>query len=595
MNPNHDPLFNKRSACRVQGAATSIQAFLVLALLLGGCSKSASPLSPANDAKPAPAAKTSEPWFAEVSAQADVSFAMQTGHRPGRYLMPEIKGGGVGVLDYDGDGLLDIFCVQAGSLYPDVANRPTHKLFHNLGNWRFEDVTEAAGVAGNGSFGMGCACGDYNGDGRVDLYETALGTNALYRNNRNGTFTDVTREAGVGGGGKWGTSAAFFDYDLDGHLDLVVANYIGWSREIEVECYSQGGQPDYCSPLNYNAPSMVTLYHNRGDGTFENVTLAAGLDKAYGYGLGVICADFNQDGLPDIFVANDATPNQLWINQGNGAFKDEALIRGCAVNGMGMSEAGMGIAVADLFGRGVFDLFVTHLTGEANRLFHNTGNGYFEDMVTPKGPGVTSWPYTSFGVGFFDFDNDGILDLYVANGRVKRGMTDLDPKDPYAEPSNLLRGSGGAEFEEIFPQGGTDPPLLAAGRGAAFGDLDNDGGIDIVVVNRDSPTHVLRNLVGHRGRWIKFKVLNRAGTDAIGAMARLEAGDKRYWQQVQPNQSYCSNNDPRIHFGLGKVERVDRIVIRWPRGGEETFGPFEVNRIYQLPEGTGQRTPGKGP
>ena len=291
-------------------------------------------------------------------------------------------------------------------------------------------------------------------------------------------------------------------------------------------------------------------------------------------------------------MANDATPNQLWINQGDGRFKDEALIRGCAVNGMGMSEAGMGIAVVDLFGRGVFDLFVTHLTGEANRLFHNTGNGYFADLVTSKGPGVTSWPYTSFGVGFFDFDNDGILDLYVANGRVKRGLTDLDPQDPYAEPNNLLRGLGGGEFEELFPQGGTAPPLIAASRGAAFGDLDNDGGIDIIVTNRDGPTHVLRNRVGGQGHWIKFRALNRAGTDAIGALARLETGERRFWQQVQPNQSYASSNDPRLHFGLGTAERVDRITIRWPRGETESFGPFEVNRFHPLREGTGQRTPG---
>jgi hypothetical protein len=552
--------------------------------LLVGCSKPAPSEKLGSETKPLPSTNTAEPWFEDVGAGANVTFVMQLGHREGRYLMPEVKGGGVGVLDYDGDGLLDIFCVQAGSLYPDVTNRPTHKLYHNLGDWKFQDVTEAAHVAGNGCYGMGCAAGDYNNDGRIDLYVTALGTNALYRNNGDGTFTDVSLQAGVGGNGAWGMSAAFFDYDLDGHPDLVVANYIRWSREIEVECYSRGGLPDYCSPLNYNAPSMGTLYHNRGDGTFENVTLAAGLDKAYGYGLGVICADFNQDGWPDIFMANDATPNQLWINQRDGTFKDEALIRGCAVNGMGMSEAGMGIAVVDIFERGVFDLFVTHLAGEANRLFHNTGNGYFEDLVTPKGPGAISWPYTSFGVGFFDFDNDGILDAYVANGRVKRGVTDFDPADPYAEPNNVLRGLGAGDFEEVFPQGGTNPTLIAASRGAAFGDLDNDGGIDIVVTNRDRPVHLLRNVVGRHGHWIMFRVLNRAGSDAVGAVACLEAAGKRHWRQVQPNQSYCSTNDPRLHFGLGKAQRVDRITIRWPRGEEESFGPFEADRLYEVRE-----------
>ncbi len=553
--------------------------------LLAGCSKPpASAPAPHTTARPA---TNSEPWFEDVAAAAGIPFQMTTGHRAGHYLMPEIKGGGVGVLDYDGDGRLDIFCVQAGSLYPDATNRPTHKLYRNLGNWKFQDVTEAAGIRDNGSFGMGVACGDYNHDGHVDIYVTALGTNTLYRNNGDGTFTDVTREAGVGHVA-WGTSAAFFDYDGDGNLDLVVANYIRWSPELETECFSQGGKPDYCSPLNYKAMQPCTLYHNRGDGTFEDVTAAAGLDRAYGYGLGVVCADFNGDGRPDIYVANDATPNQLWINQGDGTFKDEAMLRGCAVNGMGTSEAGMGIAVVDTFNRGVFDLFITHLVGEVNRLFVNT-NGYFVDYVAAHGPGAPSGPYTSFGVGFFDFNNDGLLDGYIANGRVKHGETDLDPHNEYAEPSNLLRGVAPGEFEEVFPQGGTQPLLLTAGRGAAFGDLDDDGGIDIIVTNRDGPTRVLRNLVGHRGHWLKFRLLDPRNTDAVGSLVRLEAGGRRWWQYVMPNQSYCSSNDPRVHFGLGALAQAERVVVRWPRGGEESFGPFAANQIYTLRQGTGAK------
>jgi enediyne biosynthesis protein E4 len=561
---------------------------LAIVPLLGAISCSRQPASApiASSAQSAPPRRT-EPWFEEVSAEAGVHFRMETGHRPGQYLMPEIKGGGLGLLDYDRDGLLDIFCVQAGSLYPDATNHPTHKLFHNLGDWRFDDVTESAGVGGHGTYGMGCACGDYDGDGYTDLYVTALGGNTLYRNNGNGTFTDVTAEAGVANGA-WSMSAAFFDYDGDGRLDLVMANYVKWSRQGELNCFAQGGVPDYCSPLNYQAPSMITLFHNLGDGRFEDVTLAAGLDQAYGYGLGIVCADFNEDGRPDIFVANDATPNQLWINQGNGTFRDEAVLRGCAVNGVGMCEAGMGIAVADLFGRGQFDLFVTHLIGEANRFFYNRTNGFFTDLVTPKGPGVASWSSTSFGTGFFDFDNDGVLDLYVANGRVKRGVTDVDPANIYAEPNNLLRGLGQGEFEELFPQGGTEPPLIAASRGVAFGDLDNDGGIDIVVAVRDGPTRVLRNRVGHRQNWVKFQLRNRAGCQAIGALANLEVQGKRFWQQVQPNQSYCSSNDPRLHFGLGTATAADRLRIRWPEGQEEVFGPFSADRIYELHQGQGK-------
>ena len=500
--------------------------------------------------------------------------------------MPEINTGGVGLLDYDNDGLLDIFCVTGGSLEPGTTNRPGNRLYHNLGNWQFEDVTGRAGVGGHGEYGLGCACGDYNGDGLVDIYVTNLGRNILYRNNGDGTFSDVTQEAGVGDE-SWSSSAAFFDYDGDGHLDLVVVNYLRWSRETELDCFSRGGLPDYCSPLNYKAPAMDTLYHNKGDGTFENVTRSAGLDKAYGNGLGVVCADFNDDGRPDIFVANDAMPNQLWINQGNGTFADEAMIRGCAVNSFGTPRAGMGVAAVDLWQRGQLDLFVTHLLTEGNGLFVNT-NGNFIDLVTPKGPGAPSLPFTGFGVGFADFDNDGELDLYVANGRVKLGLSDLDPDDPYAEPNTLLRGLGRGQFAEVTPPGGVGKPLVASSRGLALGDLDNDGGVDIVIINRDGPVHLLRNVI-RRGHWIMFRVLNRHNCCAINAVARIEAGGKTYWRYVIPNQSYCSSMDPRLHCGLGASLVVERVTVRWPNGDEEIFGPFDTDRLYELRESGGKR------
>ncbi|HYV27917.1 MAG TPA: CRTAC1 family protein [Candidatus Eisenbacteria bacterium] len=501
--------------------------------------------------------------------------------------------GGVGLLDYDGDGLLDIFCVNGGSLDPSVTNRSGNKLFRNLGNWKFEDVTQRAGVGGHGEYGMGCACGDYNGDGRMDIYVTILGTNILYRNNGDGTFTDVTRATGVGNV-SWGTSAAFVDYDSDGHLDLVIANYLNWSRERELDCFSRGGLPDYCSPMNYKSPAMDTLYHNRGDGTFENVTMSAGLDKAYGNGLGVVCADFNHDGKPDIFIANDAMPNQLWINQGNGKFIDEAMIRGCAVNQMGIAEAGMGVVAVDLYQHGWLDLFVTHLEAEGNRLWINT-NGFFSDLATPKGPGIPSLPFTGFGVACADFDNDGDLDLYVANGKVKRGHREYDAKDPYAEPNTLLRGLGNGDFEEAVPKGGAAIPLIATSRGVAAGDLDNDGAIDLVVINRDSPAHLLRNLVGSHGHWITFTVLNSNGSCAVGAVLRIEASGKTFWRYVCPNQSYCSSNDPRTHCGLAGAQQVDRVTVRWPNGTEEAFGPFESGHIYSLREKSGSKSHGVFP
>jgi hypothetical protein len=559
-----------------------------MVLLLCGLTASCSKAPPQAYSRPAAgtAAIQTEPWFEEVAADARATFRHSSGAF-GRFWIPEMVSGGGSVLDYDGDGLLDIFCVNAGSLNPAATNRPGHKLYRNRGHWKFDDVTDRAGVAGTGAYGMGSACGDYDGDGDMDIYVTNLGRNILYRNNGDGTFTDVTNQSGVGDE-SWGTSAAFFDYDGDGHLDLLIANYLNWSPEQELECYSEGGLRDYCSPMNYKSAARDTLYHNRGDGTFTNITVSAGLDKAYGNGLGVACADFDGDGRLDMFVANDGMPNQLWINQGNGRSLDQAMLRGCAVNSYGAPRAGMGVAAVDIDQDGWLDLYVTHLVREGNGVFMNR-KGYFTDAQTPKGPAAWSYPYTGFGVGFADFDHDGQLDAYTANGRVKLGQQQLDPNDPYAEPNTLLRGLGNGEFEEVLPQGGVAQPLLATSRGVALGDLDNDGDLDIVVINRDGPLHLLRNIASKHGNWVMFRVLNRKATHAINASLRVEADGKTFWRHVLPNQSYCSSHDPRVHVGLGAAAIVDRVIVRWPYGSEESFGPFAPNRAHDLREGTGQR------
>jgi hypothetical protein len=524
------------------------------------------------------------PWFEPIDASSGLDFRHSTG-KTGRYYLPEMETGGVGLIDFDRDGLMDVVCIDGGSLEPGKPVAPRHRLYRNLGGWKFADVTASSGFACPDGYGMGCAVGDYDGDGWPDLYVTQLGSNHLFRNNGNGTFTDVTAKAGVAVH-SMSTSAAFVDYDGDGRLDLMVVNYVRWTPAAEIECYSSGGRRDYCSPLNYHAPAPTVLFHNRGDGTFADVTEAAGLSRVYGNGFGIATGDFDHDGRTDLYVANDAMPNQLWLNQGNGRFVEDAALRGCALNALGVPRAGMGVVAVDLLQRGWLDLFVTHLAGEGNGLFLNQ-NGNFIDSVTPDGPMAGSLPYTGFGLGFADFDNDGELDLYVSNGRVRLGTDQPDPTDPYSEPSTLRRGLGGGRFAEV-PRAGLAVPQLGAGRGMAVGDLDNDGSVDVVVVNRDGPLRVLRNRVGRGNHWLELRLVDAAGREARNAIVRVESGGKIQWRQNQPNQGDCSSHDPRVHFGLGPATVAGHAWVRWANGTAEEFGPLAADQILELRAGRGR-------
>jgi len=529
-------------------------------------------------------ARAPEPWFRECALERGLAWEHEA-TRGRRYWFPEIMGGGVGLLDYDGDGALDVYLVQSGDLaLPDSGH---NRLFRNQGAGHFEDVTARAGGDDPG-YGMGCACGDADQDGDTDVYVTNVGANALLRND-DGVLVAATAEAGVGDA-HWGTSAAWVDHDADGDLDLFVVNYLRWSPEREIECRGLQGRQDYCSPLNYDAPTRDVLYRNEGDGHFSDVSEAAGLGSAFGNGLGVVTGDLDEDGWIDLYVANDMMPNQLWKNRGDGTFVDRALLAGCAVNRDGAAEAGMGAAAVDLEDDGDLDLFVTHLRDETNTLYRAQG-GLFSDATASSGLGGASLPFTGFGVAFQDFDRDGLPDLYIANGAVTRNSAPLDPADPYAEPNQLYRGlpaeADGARFEELLPRGGCVPELVGNSRGAAFGDLDEDGDVDVVVVDNGARVKLLENVTPPR-RWIGLRILERTGGDALGARATIECGGTSRLRQVASDGSYCASGDARILCGLGEQRGPVEVRVRWVDGVEERFGPLETDTKHVLRRGAGR-------
>lgn len=575
----------------------SALALLALAIAIAqGCGRgpessresTQNPAASASLPTPNPATTPTRPWFEAVGPDSGLDFRHHIGTR-GRFYLPEMESGGVGLIDYNRDGQLDILCIDGGDLDPSQPRPPRHRLYRNDGGWRFTDVTEASGLRVSSGFGMGCTVGDYNRDGWPDLYITQYGGNRLFRNRGDGTFEEATQSAGVAVD-SLSTSAAFVDYDTDGHLDLIVVNYVRWTPETERECFSSGGRRDYCSPLNYQAPAPPVLFHNRGDGTFDDVTREAGLLTAFGNGLGVATGDFDHDGRVDLFIANDAMANHLWLNRGGGRFQDDAPLRGCALNAVGVPRAGMGVVAVDLLQRGWLDLFVTHLVGEGNGLFLNE-KGAFTDWLVPDGPMAGSQPHTGFGVEFADFDNDGRLDLYVANGRVKLGQRESDPTQPYAEPDSVKRGLGDGRFADV-PFAGLSREDPGVGRGLAIGDLDNDGALDVLVIRRDAPIRVLRNRAAGSNHWIALRLEDAHGHETRNAVIRIEAGGKIFWRQHQPNQGYASSQDPRVHFGLGSATQVEHVWIRWPDGKAEDFGSLPPDQIHTIRQGRGTAAPG---
>ena len=519
-------------------------------------------------------------WFVEEAALRGIDYRHLSGFEE-RYLLPEITGSGAALADLDGDGDLDAYIVQSGSLIAPVD--ASDRVYFNRGNGHFDPGPAPPGGDG---YGMGVAAGDYDNDGDVDLYVTNVGANLLLNNDGTGRFQNDAVAAGVADEG-WSTSAAFLDFDADGDLDLYVVNYIHWRIDSELECY-MAGVLTYCPPQNYKAPAPDRLFRNNGDGTFTDVSSRAGMQFAFGNGFGVVGADYNGDGRTDVFVANDMTVNQLWLNQGELRFTESAMNWGVAVDESGEAKAGMGVAAADIDDDSDVDVLVVNLEAQTDSLYRNAG-GWFDDATAEYGLNVASRRYTRFGVAFADFDNDGRLDLYQANGAVAHGSEGLT--DPFAEPNTLYRAAEDGRFQLVTPAGGTAKTLVHTSRGLAVGDVNDDGGLDLLVVNRDAAPYLLLNRVANRGNWVRFRILSREQRDAHAATVSAQVGGRRLYRDVQTASSFLSANDPRVHFGLGDADGVTDVVVHWTDGEREAFGDFEGGRTSTLRQGEGTRLP----
>jgi len=567
-------------------------------------------------------ARAEEP-FVEATRATGLDFVHFNG-RAGESFFPEIMGSGGGLLDYDGDGDLDLYLVQGRMFRPDQkveeALVPPHhplpltdRLYRNdltVGSdgsrrIRFVDVTRDSGLAGTSGargatgFGMGVAVGDYDDDGDPDLYVTNHGPNQLWRNDGDGTFTDVTSLTGTGDP-RWSVPALFLDFDRDGRLDLFVGNYVDAQVGNHKLCHTAAAVRTYCSPSLF-APLPDRLYRNTGRGRFEDVTAAQGIDQAFGPALGAVAADFDDDGWIDLYVANDGQPNQLWINRQGRGFRDDALLAGAGVSSEGKPEASMGLDAADFDGDGDLDLFMTHLDRETNTLYVNEGGGLFTDRSVEMGLAQPSKRFTGFGTSWLDYDNDGDLDLLVVNGEVDV-IDELhragDPF-PYEQPNQLFENLGDGRYREVTAEAGAPFQLSEVSRGALFGDLDNDGDIDLVITQNQGPARVLLNQVGQDRPWLGLRLLTGdPGRDALGARVELHRkGLSIQVRRVRTDGSYASANDPRVLFGLGdpaslEAHPVERVRVRWPGGRVEDFPApgheVAVGRYTELREGAGR-------
>jgi hypothetical protein len=566
--------------------------FAVLTAVLGlSCGKHADSFADTEEALPS--------WFQDVTAEKGLHFVHDPGPT-GTFFFPQLMGSGAALFDYDNDGRLDIYLIQNAG----PGSSATNRLFHQLPNGTFEDVSAGSGLDIAG-FGMGVAIADVNNDGWPDVLVTMYSGCKLFLNNGNGTFTDVTKASCINDP-FWATSAAFFDFDRDGWLDLVVVHYAAYDPTLKCPADDQWKQ-EFCHPSHF--PFVVTkLYRNLGvkaPGTvkFEDVSWKAGMGQDLGYALGVVCADFNGDGWPDIFVAHDSLANRLWINRHDGTFAEEAIQRGVAFNAIGQPQGNMGIAFADFNGDGLADLFVTHLTHETNTLWKQVCPGFFQDQTGRAGLTAPHWRATGFGTVAADFDHDGAPDLAVVNGRVTRLKHKAQSPVPdsldefwslYGDRNQLFANDGLGHFQDISSANNPLCGSLNVGRGLACGDLDGDGAVDLLVTQIAGPARLYRNVAPKEGRhWLMVRAIDPAlKRDAYGAEIRVQAGGRSFLGLINPGYSYLCSNDPRAHFGLGQARQVDCINVSWPDGTQEVFPGTQADRVLTIHKGDGRKVTG---
>jgi enediyne biosynthesis protein E4 len=605
----------RRRQCRGSGQVPCValaRLVLVLLIVLGAACRGSQSTNNASSPRPSPA--PAEDWFVDRAAQAGLEFVHVNG-MSGRLYMVEIIGSGVALFDYDNDGDLDVYLVQGargqglgaggekGAETKDAGQRLNDRLYRNdlridadgTRTLHFTDVTRESRIEARG-YGMGVAVGDFNNDGWVDLYLTKFDApNQLLRNNGNGTFSDVSAASGTAHR-SWSVSASFVDVNRDGWLDLYVGNYLRYSLQHTSPCVGASGAPDYCTPDAYQ-PLPDRLYVNRRNGTFADASVTAGIAREFGPALGVSTADFNGDGWMDIYVANDGKENQLWLNERNGTFENVALLSGVALPISGKAEGSMGVDAGDFDDDGDEDLVMTELTSEGSNLYVNDGHGLFNDSSAPSMLGPATLPFTGFGTGWLDYDNDGRLDLLAVNGTVRIIETLRQAGDPFPmhQKKLLLRNAGNGRFEDVSARAGAAFAVSDVGRGAAFGDIDNDGDVDVLVGNNNGPVRLLINQVAQGKHWVGLRVVSgfsrtsAALRDMLGARVEIiRKNGGSLWRRARADGSYASANDPRVLAGLGDADDPVTVRLIWPSGKTESWPEVPIDRYTTLTEGSGR-------